>query len=502
MNLKFLPICVIIFVNLFLQSRQYRNDLIVRNEVEVLVPKFLSGKDDILNSILQKINILSQTVSGSTATTIPPPTTTTARALTLAGCACYAVSTCSNVRDASGNRAVPATRTTPCPYGMLYCCPQNTTTPTTAPPTNVTTAPPTTAPPRNVTTAPPTNVTTAPPTTAPPTNVTTAPPTNQNNTAGCGCYNVTSCASITDGSGVIDLRIVTPNCPNGSIYCCPGNRAANVITPAGTEMQLVNITGCGIRATIPSNIMVEPGQARYGDYPWVAAILTMDNDFVSTGVLISNRHVLTVAHRVNEYILSENADSELKVRLGDWDAIGTVEPIKPEEYQIVDVVAHPNYNPFDLHNDLAIVEITPDVQLGTNPAINTACLPSPSTSFVNQECWVAGWGFDSLMAGNFQPILREVQVPVVDPAMCENLLRRTELGNNFQLYMSFLCAGGRPMMDACLGDGGAPLVCESTNHQWTVVGLVSWGIRCGEPDIPGVYTNVSALLPWINSQIR
>lgn len=60
MNLKCMSICVIIFVNLFLQSRQYHNDLIVRNEVEILVPKFLSGKDHILNSILQKINILSQ----------------------------------------------------------------------------------------------------------------------------------------------------------------------------------------------------------------------------------------------------------------------------------------------------------------------------------------------------------------------------------------------------------------------------------------------------------
>lgn len=53
------------------------------------------------------------------------------------------------------------------------------------------------------------------------------------------------------------------------------------------------------------NLEIEPDQAPYGDYPWVAAILTTDNDFVSTGVLISNNHILTVAHRVYEYILSE-----------------------------------------------------------------------------------------------------------------------------------------------------------------------------------------------------
>lgn len=76
----------------------------------------------------------------------------------------------------------------------------------------------------------------------------------------------------------------------------------------------------------------------------------------------------------------------MKVRLGDWDATREIEPIKPQEFQIVDITAHPNYNPFDLHNDLAIIEITPSVQLGTSPTINTACLPPPSTgSFVGQE---------------------------------------------------------------------------------------------------------------------
>lgn len=67
----------------------------------------------------------------------------------------------------------------------------------------------------------------------------------------------------------------------------------------------MNVTGCGIRSTSTFNLEIEPDQAPYGDYPWVAAILTTDNDFVSTGVLISNNHILTVAHRVYEYILSE-----------------------------------------------------------------------------------------------------------------------------------------------------------------------------------------------------
>jgi secreted trypsin-like serine protease len=85
---------------------------------------------------------------------------------------------------------------------------------------------------------------------------------------------------------------------------------------------------------------------------------------------------------------------------------------------------------------------------------------------------------------------------------CKKIL--SEMGYNNIVKRGILCAGlidgGR---DACLGDSGGPLsVKRSEDDKWVLAGIISNGIKCGQPNIPGIYTQVSAYVDWIYQVIN
>ncbi|XP_063992387.1 phenoloxidase-activating factor 2-like [Diachasmimorpha longicaudata] len=300
---------------------------------------------------------------------------------------------------------------------------------------------------------------------------------------GCRCVPAGTCV-ITPG---IDIRIVntgTQNCPAGQVWCCGATTGSSATS------------SCGRRKV--TNASAQPvGTARYGAYPWQVALLTLDNMYIGSGVLINANFVLTVAHKVQPY-----APANFKMRLGDWDGKATVEPNPYVEFRPKSMVIHPNFVVSTLQNDVAVIRLNGVAPITTAPNINTACLPTAMVA-TGTRCWVTGWGKNSFGSdGRYQALLKEVDVPIVDQGSCETRLRSTRLGNFFTLdRSSFICAGGEVGKDACTGDGGAPLVCQTATQQFQVIGLVAWGIGCASAGIPGVYVNVNNYLAWINQQM-
>merc|ERR1712183_711270 len=97
--------------------------------------------------------------------------------------------------------------------------------------------------------------------------------------------------------------------------------------------------------------------------------------------------------------------------------------------------------------------------------IDTVCLPDPEEQFDGQNCFATGWGKDQFgAAGEYQVVLKEIDLSVVGHQQCQDSLRRTRLGRRFQLDESFICAGGVAGKDTCKGDGGSPLVKARETH--------------------------------------
>ncbi|XP_073824709.1 inactive CLIP domain-containing serine protease A3 [Musca autumnalis] len=309
----------------------------------------------------------------------------------------------------------------------------------------------------------------------------------------CICVPAGSCPNPlptppTDGSGQIDIRIVntgvTP-APTAAPFSC--GYGLSVCCQAGTYQ-------CGHSYPPPPNSQAAgAGQASFGEYPWQAALLTTGEVYLGSGALISAQHVLTAAHKVANLPITS-----FKVRIGEWDAASTTEPIPAEDVMVANVFIHPNYNKDNLQNDVAVLKLATPVSLTSKSTVGTICLPT--TSFVGQRCYVAGWGKNDFgPTGAYQAIQREVDVPLIPNADCQTALRQTRLGASFVLdNASFICAGGEAGKDACTGDGGSPLVCQS-NGLWYVVGMVAWGIGCATAGVPGVYVNVATYLPWIQT---
>lgn len=188
---------------------------------------------------------------------------------------------------------------------------------------------------------------------------------------------------------------------------------------------------------------------------------------------------------------------DLRARLGEWDVNHDVEFFPYIERDVVSVHIHPEYYAGTLNNDLAVLKLDHPVDFSKNPHISPACLPDKYSDFTNARCWTTGWGKDAFGEhGKYQNILKEVDVPILSHHQCESQLRQTRLGYSYKLNPGFLCAGGEEGKDACKGDGGGPLVCERQGV-WQVAGVVSWGIGCGQVNVPGVYVKVSHYLDWI-----
>lgn len=229
-------------------------------------------------------------------------------------------------------------------------------------------------------------------------------------------------------------------------------------------------------------------KAKPGSFPWQAFTNIYGH---GGGALLGDRWILTAAHTLKPKEYDEQNNASVDVFLGH---VNVDEITKLGNHPVRRFIIHPDYRQEDSHSfegDIALLELENSVTLG--PDILPICLPDNDTFY--------DWGFMGYVSGfgiterKLSHDLRYVHLPIAKREMCQSWLQKKNRNDVFSRNM--FCAGSPTLkQDSCQGDsGGVFAMKDEKNDQWVAMGIVSWGIGCGEGY--GFYTKVLNYVDWI-----
>ncbi|XP_069355263.1 trypsin 5G1-like [Maniola hyperantus] len=210
------------------------------------------------------------------------------------------------------------------------------------------------------------------------------------------------------------------------------------------------------------------------EFPYQAYLLLKQGRqfFQCGGSIISTRIILTAAH-----CLTRTTKVIARVGSTQSDTGGT-------QYTSRNFKAHPRYDRTTFDYDVGYIRFTAIVIDGVNTAI-VELAESGTPVRPGTYLTVSGWGATT-EDGDVSENLMAVQVPVVSNTRC----RRSYSTITTRMICAGVPEGGK---DSCGGDSGGPGVSDDGVQQ----AIVSNGIGCARPGIPGVYTNVASVRDWI-----
>ncbi|RWS01252.1 hypothetical protein B4U79_07878, partial [Dinothrombium tinctorium] len=242
---------------------------------------------------------------------------------------------------------------------------------------------------------------------------------------------------------------------------------------------------------MPDSRIVNGFNVPISSAPWVASLvgLRFDGSHAFCGaVIITPRRLLTAAHCINLakrsgfYKINAVVGTDVKNNFGGGEVF-TVEQYKQHEFFVEKTY----------RNDIAILKLDRDIVYKPNK-IAPICLP-PRSEQAQGRALVVGFGVTDYDTRSLSEILLGAEVNILPPSRCVKY-RKHGFKEEDQI-----CAGWEEGgMDACLGDSGGPLFYWKDNTAY-LVGIVSFGIDCGQAGLPGIYTRISTFINWIEENI-
>lgn len=223
-----------------------------------------------------------------------------------------------------------------------------------------------------------------------------------------------------------------------------------------------------------------------GEFPFQVSIQSSSGSHFCGGSLIKPNWVLTAGHCVQ-------GSSAMKIVVGlhnQSDLSGT------ETFTAKKIIAHPDYNDSTLDFDYALIQLSGDSKfrpIDLNK-VEIAIPDGPEQFMV----WTSGWGTTSEGSYTLPKILQKVEIPLVSTAVCNS-----KEAYDGDITERMICAGLKQGgKDSCQGDSGGPLFTQQASGDFTLVGVVSWGIGCARPNKYGVYSKVNVMVDWIMEQTQ
>lgn len=269
--------------------------------------------------------------------------------------------------------------------------------------------------------------------------------------------------------------------------------------PQRVPIYFPNQTSCGdsfvLNGTAISRII--NGQTAIPHaFPWMASLrlLSITNTVSSHfcgATLIFSQYVLTAAHCVQSI-----PANKLAVVLGIHSMTDSL--TDANKYAVANVIAHENYDPINILNDIAILRLSRPVAAFTNK-ISPICLPPLDTSMDKKDAMAIGWGSVTgfKTKNSLATQLQQTHITVFES------LADCNKSTSFNPAINF-CAFNSINSNICFGDSGGPLI-YFNGTKWLIHGVSSYIIgnpNMCEPKYPSYFTKVPNYLNWIADTIN
>jgi secreted trypsin-like serine protease len=240
----------------------------------------------------------------------------------------------------------------------------------------------------------------------------------------------------------------------------------------------------------PSDFIVGGTEAVANSWPWQVVWCRKSGTTCSLscgGSVVGNNWVITAGHCVYG---NTNSPGNFAIKAGVHDQTCNNANCATQ-VNVANIYLHPQYNQNTLVYDVALIRLATPLTYGTT--IQPVCLPNADASVIIEPnySWTTGWGTTRVGGGGAVATrLNQVRVPFVNHTRCN-------ANYNNQVTQSVMVCAGASGIDACQGDSGGPLVVQTTNNNWYMYGITSWGQGCANVNYPGVYSRTTAFCSWI-----